>query len=431
VERGVKPFFRLLGRAAAVLLPGWPELGARWWLRRRGRYYVWPPGLRLQLNLDRAALPELESPVRFEINRDGERGSDVPTAEKNLYRVLVAGGSPVEGLFLDQCSSWPGALQRRLETPESLRILGASRVHVGNIGRSGVASPALDLIFERVLPRYRRLNAIVIMVGGNDVFQWLENGAPPSLRPRPLPASWVFSWHPEGPFGWRLSELALVELLRRLRQRVLSGVEVRDRAGKWVEKARAMRARAKTIDRMPDPTAMLNHFDDHFRKLLLKARAGADRVLVVRQPWFEKDYSHDERAHLWHGGVGKPWREEVTTYYSIEVVCRLMGLMDQRAARVADELGIEQLDLMPILEPSLETYYDFVHFTSTGAAAVAAAVAAALLRGAASVIEQSGRRYGHDSRRGRVAGPVDEEAQDTAVQRLSSDRGNFVRTGRV
>ena len=102
-----------------------------------------------------------------------------------LYRVLVGGGSQPEGFFLDQDTAWPGALQRMLERPEQLLRLGASKVHVGSIARSGVGSEALDLIFDRVLPRYPRLQLIIILIGATDVLRWLEDGLPRS----PVPAS--------------------------------------------------------------------------------------------------------------------------------------------------------------------------------------------------------------------------------------------------
>ena len=83
---------------------------------------------------------------------------------------------------------------------------------------------------------------------------------------------------------------------------------------------------------------------------------------------------------MWHGGVGQAWREEVTSYYSFEIVSRLMSLLDARASRVAAELDVEQLDLMPQLERSLRTYYDVFHLTPAGARAVAALVTAAMLQ---------------------------------------------------
>ena len=101
--------------------------------------------------------------------------------------------------------------------------------------------------------------------------------------------------------------------------------------------------------------------------LLERASARADRVLLVRQPWFEKDFSPEEAVHMWHGAAGRAWEQNVTTFYAFDVVSRLMHLMDQRAAAVADALHVEQLDLMPVLTAGVGTYYDFFHATPTGA----------------------------------------------------------------
>ena len=366
----------VIGVCAVLLLAAATELAARWWIRYRRLYYVFPPGMRLRVF---PALPGLEPEVRFEVNRDGERGDEVPRSKDGLYRVLVGGGSQPEGFFLDQHTAWPGALQRLLEKREHLDRLGATKVHVGSIARSGVGSEALDLIFDRVLPRYPRLQLIIILIGVTDVSRWLEQGAPRALAP--YSTAEPFRCHPEGPFGWKPNELAVTELLLRARQRWLRPITVRERVDLWYNDARAMRARAKTIlTTMPDPTPMLDHFVLHFRRLLMTAKAHADRVLVVRQPWLDKNLSPEEAAAMWHGGVGQVWREEVTTYYSFDVFSKLLSLLDAKAAAVADSLGIEHLDLMPTLERSLVTYYDAFHLTPTGARAVAKSVAAAILR---------------------------------------------------
>jgi hypothetical protein len=141
-----------------------------------------------------------------------------------------------------------------------------------------------------------------------------------------------------------------------------------------------MRAGAKVVRAtMPDPAPMLVHFETHLRRAVERAQAHADRVVVVRQSWFGKDsLTADELAHMWHGGVGQAWREEVTAYYAIDVTARLMGLIDASAARVADALDVEHVDLSSILEPNLSTYYDYFHLTPSGARSVAAAVARTL-----------------------------------------------------
>ena len=128
-----------------VLLPltlAAAELAARWWFRLEGAYYVFPPGQRLCLYLDRDAFPELEPVVRFEVNRDGERGAEPPPLApgETLYRVLVAGGSQPEGYLLDQDTCWPGALNRLLGGPEQLRALGATKAHAGSINNPATRS---------------------------------------------------------------------------------------------------------------------------------------------------------------------------------------------------------------------------------------------------------------------------------------------------
>ena len=366
---------------AAALCAAAAELCARWWLRRRSTYYVWAPGTRFEIHLAREVFPERQAPVRFEVNADGERGGDVAGPEDGLYRVLVAGGSAAECLALDQHESWPGALERFLNAPERRRALGARRVHVGSIARSYVASADLDLILERTLPRYRRLALIVIMVGAGDVMQWLEDGAPPSIAPAPIPAARLFACHPEQRFGWTPRRLGLVEIARRVRRSWLRPRQVVQEGGAWYTAARKMRAEAKEIrTSVPDPAVMVDRFEHYFRRLVCNAMAHADRVLVARQPWFEKDYTPEETARFWHGGVGKAWKGAITAYYSLDVINRLMGLVDARAASLAMECGVEQVDLQAALPSSLRHYYDHTHFTPAGAAVVAQTIADAVVR---------------------------------------------------
>jgi lysophospholipase L1-like esterase len=369
-----------LALGAAVVLT---ELTLRAWIRWRRAYYVCLPGQRLRLHIDQDTLPELDPIARFDVNSDGERGPEVPRVRRDetLYRVLVAGGSQPEGYLLDQDVNWPGRLQQLLSSPAPANSLGASRVHVGSIARSGVGSEALDLILERVLPRYPRLSAIVILVGASDVLRWLEEGAPdgPSTL---VSTDELFRCHPEGPFGWTPGTLAIAEIARRADRRVRRPLRVHTQAGRWLRNARSMRARAKVIRATtPDPGPMLRHFETHLRRAVERAKAHADRVIVVRQSWFAKPepLTPEELAHMWHGGAGQAWRQEVTTYYSIDVTARLMALLDASAVRVADRLGVDHVDLCAVLEPSLNTYYDYFHLTPSGASAVAAAVAGALV----------------------------------------------------
>ena len=355
------------------------ELACRWWIRRRTGYYVWLPGMRLELRQSVDVFTQVEPRVRFEVNADGERGGDVSRVSTGLFRVLVAGGSSAECLALDQPTSWPGVLEQLLSTDQARRTLGVSAVHVGNIARSGIGSRQLDLILEHVLPRYGRLDALVIMVGASDMLRWLEEDAPPSLGPEP-DAEDVFSSHPRQVFGWTPRRSAVFALAGRLRRRWLRSVEVREEAGSWLTAARTMRAEAReTRHTTPDPGVMLSAFDEHFRRLLRRAQLYAERVLVVRQPWFDREPTAVEAAHFWHGGVGKAWKQTIDVFYGLDVLSDLMGRIDARAAAIAGELGIPHVDLRPILMPNLDHYFDMFHYTPRGAAVVGQALARVLL----------------------------------------------------
>jgi len=382
--------------ALLIVLMGWvvlvavTEAACRWWLRRRSNYYVWPPYMRQEIRLAREVFPELEPRVRFDINSEGERGNEAPRDTAGLYRVLATGGSAVECFALDQPTSWPGVLERLLNAPDNLTCLGAERVHVGNIGRSGIGSADLDRIFELMLPRYQWLDSILIMVGASDVYHWLEEGAPPLRPPSPVPELMLFAAHRRQPFGWKPTAWALAEVARRLRRRWLRPLEVKERAGEWQATGRRMRAQATEVrDTMPGAAVMVNHFEKHFRRLCRRAMDHTAQVIVMLQPWFEGDYTPAEAARFWHGGVGRPWKESVTTYYSLEVVNQLLDLVHARAALVAAELGIQSLTLRNVLTQRARHYFDHDHFTPAGAAAVAQTVATAILAPPSAPEEES------------------------------------------
>lgn len=356
------------------------EFAVRAWLALFGRYYVWEPYARTRLELDRDTLPNLEPVTRLEINADGERGDPPPRDDPNTLRILVAGGSVAECYFLDQDSAWPQVVQRALNRPENLARLGVDRVHVGNIGRSLVTCRHIDRMLEGVLDRYARLDVVLFMVGGSDLVSWFEHKTPAVLDDATPPAAQVFAMHPEGPFGWTAKTLALRRIASYWRRRITRPIERRERAGKRLGQARAMRSRAKEIlDEAPDPAPLLDHFERHLRRLVDRARAGAARVIVVRQPWFDKRFTPSEAKLLWNFGAGRPYSGEVTTYYSHALAWQLMRQIDQRAEKVARELGVEQIDLMPQLERNFDIYYDELHHTPAGCAQIGEIVAQAIV----------------------------------------------------
>jgi lysophospholipase L1-like esterase len=368
---------------AVAVLSVAAELAARARLRRVGSYYVWPPFARLHMTTDREGVPELEPVIRIEFNRDGERGGPPPEDARGTYRVLVAGGSVVECWFLDQASAWPQVIERSLNSAPSLARLGVSRVHVGNIGRSLVACEHVDRILERVLPRYERLDTIVLMVGASDLVHWLEKGTPARIDRDDIPLDALFSQHPEGPFGWTPHTLALRRVASAALRRIFRPVGHRKNAGRRISRARAARNRATEIIRsVPDPAPMLDRFEINLRSLIATAQKGAKRVLVARQPWLEKQFTPEEEKQLWMFGAGRLHAEAVHASYAHELVWGLMRKVDERVVSVARELGVDAIDLMPVVPPTFDLWYDEMHHTAAGCGRIGAALARAILDGA-------------------------------------------------
>jgi len=364
--------------AASVMVA---ELGTRRWLRARRRYYLWPPNQVLELEFDPELARHIGPRARFAVNSDGHRGEPVPRNVERLCRVLVFGSSATECYFLDQEASWPMVLQRILERPENLRKLGASYVHVANLGRPSVEGEALDLILRVTLERTGHVAMIVIMVGASAVVNWLETGAPErpvSLAPL---VSDLFAWHPEGPFAWTAKRTALAEVVRRVRDCTLHRVVRRSGVGKSLLRARLMRREATEIrNTVGDSSFVMASFEKHLHRAVSRAKAAADRVIIVRQPWFQKDeFSQEEMACFWNGSVGNAYEGEVSTFYSNEVMFRLLDEMDVCVVRVSEALGVEQVEIRTQLEPSLKTYYDHIHLTPSGSAKVADLIAKAIL----------------------------------------------------
>lgn len=363
---------------AATTALGLAEVAARALIRRRGAYYRYVPNMRVRFRIDRDALPQLSAVARAEINADGERGGPPPRPDERAYRALVVGGSAAECVLLDQPETWPAVVERVLSQPSNARALDVARVHVGSVARAILPCAHVDALLGKLLPRYPRLDLVLVMVGAADVVSWIERGLPRVLAERAIDLSKLFEEQPEGPWGAAPKSTALWRICSGLQRQIVKPV-IEKPGGDWLPRVRAMRARAEVmIDDVPDATPMLANFEEHLGALLETARGGATRVIVVRQPWWAQP-PPEAQGMLWNFGLGRPYREEVKAYFTSRVVDVLMRMVDQRTAAVADRLGVEHVNLMPHLEQSTATFYDELHFTPPGAEAVGRLVAGAIL----------------------------------------------------
>lgn len=354
------------------------ELLARALLRRSARYAL-VPHARSEFQLDLSELPQLEPSVRMAINAEGERGGELPTRDRQTFRVLVAGGSAAECYMLDQEVAWPAVVERELRADPG--SIDQPFIHVGNIARSLLPCAGIARILEGVLPRYAHLDLLVTYVGASDVVAWLQQGAPAELAADELSEEKLFPVGPAAEFGWSPRRSALRRLLIRAYRRYFHPVERREGVGRAVGRNRRMRAEAPhRIDEVPEAGAMLARFETEFRRLLERSLAHGARVLVARQPWIEREFTPQEERLLWNYGRGRPHEEVVESYYTHRVAHQLLSEVDAIQSRVARELGVAELDVRSVLPADFEHYYDDLHSTPLGSAVIGREVAAAIRR---------------------------------------------------
>lgn len=378
-----KAFFGALGASAAVV---GAELAARRALRSDAAYYRYRPHVRRRLDIDQSALPHLDPSSYVEINCDGERGGPPPRPGERAYRALVVGGSAAECYYLDQKQTWGAVVERILNRPQHLHELGVDRVHVGNIARAILPCHELHQMMTRVLPRYEQLDVILIMVGASDVVSWLGDKMPAKLREREVPAGSIFEQHPDGPWSFSPKHTALWQLATTAHRRLFQPLTIAPKSGDWLHRVREMRAAAEQlIDETADPTPMLDRFEKWLRAIVTLCSSRAKRVVLVRQPWLGDTGSQEAEKMLWNFGIGRPYKEDVKVYCTPALAARLMELTDARAARIAADLGVDQIDLLPVMERTPRMYYDFLHFTPAGAEVVGQVVAELLTRPSAAL----------------------------------------------
>jgi hypothetical protein len=367
----------LLGLAGLFVLA---ELAARLYIRRFGRYHLWTPHSRTLMPLDPAVFPRGDPVVRFEVNSLGERGAPLPPDLSRTFRILVGGGSAAECFFLDQPSSWPEALGRTLSTPANLSRLQRTSVHVGNLARSLTDCRAQLLLFSRILPRYPHSDVILLMTGASDLVRWLEDHTPPTIAETPIPPSALFARHPEGPFSFTPTNLALRRVASSLKHSLLRPIEHRETAGKRLAANRASRANAtRILTRIADPTPMLAAYEKHLRALVALLQQHSTRVILVRQPWIERPLTPDEERNCWMFGDGRPYREPVTSYYDRALIYPILRQVDAVTERVAHDLHATSVELRSRIPADFEHYYDELHNTPRGCALVGQLVAEAIL----------------------------------------------------
>jgi len=341
-------------------------------------YRIYPPGLDQTFEPIPEIMPGVGPRARFRVNSLGFRGDELP--EGPCYRILALGGSTTECAFVDQDVSWPQLVQT------GLAEASGRCVWVANAGRSGFTSRRHVVQLRYLLAQEPSFDAVVLLVGVNDLCKRLESGEeePPQaeLTPEGVGVWQCFSIVPRGADPTRplLKRTALFELARSLKQR-LPSAKHQDVAGLKYRRWRRNRRNASEFRReLPDLERALAAYRANLRECAELARAAGTRLVLVTQPsiW-RPELPPELRGLLWLGGTGDYQREVGLPYYDAVAMAEGMRRYNDALREVAEEEGLELIDLAPALPKDDSSFYDDVHFNDGGSRRVAELITSFLL----------------------------------------------------
>ena len=371
-------------------------------------FYVWPPGTAMVFKPMRSLFPGISGPSRFTINSQGIRGQDLAAGDG--YRILAVGGSSTECLYLDDAKAWPSLVEELLR-----RSSARKDVWVGNVGKSGMNSRD-HVLHVKYLPReYPRIDAILLLVGVNDLTVALsqdDHYAPPP----PLTAPGAESQQIRRAFAIapgrltdpptdslilldapRYKRSAVYQLLKRARAAVRDRMSkhglLQDQSGVVLATWRDHRRHATGIlEQLPDLRPALKEYATNLDRIVSLARAQSIRLVLLTQPTlWRADLPRSTEDLLWLGGIGDFQLQPGMPYYSVAALADAMRQFNEVLLDVCHARRAECLDLAARIPKDTSIFYDDVHFTERGAQLVAEEVAK-YLRGRPPLAPENAQR---------------------------------------
>jgi lysophospholipase L1-like esterase len=357
---------------------------------RETHYFVLRPNLRVEFDPDPRLTPGIEGRARFSVNSLGLRGDELPPGD-SVRRFLVVGGSTTENVYLDDTETWTHVLQ------SALVRAGGAPVWVGAAGKGGMNARDHVVQIAQLLESIPRPDRLVVLVGVNDLTVALAQGdtfrPPPPLsdaEARKAQERRAFAVVP-GALHENLSAAAASAWYKRTALwqagiRVRAGLGARsgrrdlqqDTRAQAVQRWREARARApKRRDDLPSLDGALAEYRRNLETIASLAAAKGVPVSFLTQPsLWRADLDSTEARLLWFGGLGDFQSRQVDEYYSPAALAKAMAAFNTELLAVCAMHGLSCLDLAERIPRTTAYFFDDVHFTERGAAAVGEEVGA-------------------------------------------------------
>jgi len=246
------------------------------------------PNLRMTFHPDSAVMPGVSGETVFQANSRGIRGPEWP-ARDAAYRLLCLGGSTTECAYLDQSETWPELLSQQLNRS------GSDLVWVGNAGIAGYTSEQ-HLKFVEQSPLMEEIDALVLMVGINDLLKFLETEELADERAAHDAAlEQIRPW-------WSRSSVREVARQWVNVYAAQFATHYEDVEGRNHIPRRQERLAAEKLHELPSLEQALAEYGERLRKIAEVCRAKGVELIFITQPiLWNAQLSPETEALLWLG----------------------------------------------------------------------------------------------------------------------------------
>ncbi|HUL01639.1 MAG TPA: SGNH/GDSL hydrolase family protein [Gemmatimonadales bacterium] len=350
-------------------------------------YFVNAPGTDYSLTPPPGLLAGVHGTAHFHVNAFGVRGQPFG-ADAAEYRILAVGGSTTRCTFLDETEAWTYLLEHQLG-----RTADGRSVWVGNVGKDAATSREHVLQVKYLLKQYPRIDAVVVLVGVNDMLSALQQGwqyrvpdavTTPEAERVQMERAFVETPHrvQDEEFSsfagvpW-YKATAVWQLAHRAKQVLFTHrtYPIKDFPSHIAQSRRERQEAAEWVDSLPPLDAPLREYRRNLNAIAdIAAASGATLVLVTQPTVWRAAMSVTEQQVLVFGYLG-PIKRPMRVFYTVGSLERAMRRYNEALLAVCRERGLDCVDAAPRLARDTTTMYDDMHFNEEGARLLAGLLA--------------------------------------------------------
>jgi len=320
-------------------------------------FMVMTPNMSFSYEFPYKRLPGMQKSVLIESNEMGYKGKNPITLKG--FGILAIGGSTTASNSVNFEDSWPNLLKTKINSE-----IQEQKTYIINVGKSGLNSGHHVLQMKYLIPQIKDVDMVLMLLGINDFNRRLMLGENYfttkndetimkrafSLYPRQLNQVWYEK----------------TELWMRLRQMKSIWNRSELRASKdydsMIQQFRIDYRNTKKTDTLPDLTKALQDYKYNLLEMADIARENHVKLVWITQPTlWGKDLVGDLEVY-----GATHFRTEEGYAYSISSLENGVNRFNQVLQDVAQQEGIEVIDLASVLPKDTTVFYDYCHYNRNG-----------------------------------------------------------------